>query len=144
MKRIEFRAMGSRILVVLDAVSCEAEQALQCLPAWFEEWENVLSRFRPGNELDRLNCSSGRPISVSQTLWDVLHAARLAEQATGGLVTPTILDALVGAGYDRSFDFLPPVQTGHYFWFTWSARSLCCDRLGCSHPQSDLTRLRPP
>ena len=115
MKRIEFRAMGSRILAVLDAVSFEAEQALQCLPAWFEEWENALSRFRPGNELDRLNCSAGRPMSVSQTLWDVFHAARRAEQATGGLVTPTILDALVGAGYDRSFDFLPSVQTGHSF-----------------------------
>ena len=112
MKRIEFRAMGSRILAVLDAVSFEAEQALQCLPAWFEEWEKALSRFRPGNELDRLNHSDGRPVSVSQTLWDVFHAARLAEQATGGLVTPTLLDALVRAGYDRSFDLLPPVQVG--------------------------------
>jgi thiamine biosynthesis lipoprotein len=108
MKRIEFRAMGSRMLAVLDSTARQAEEALESVPAWFEEWEQVLSRFRPGNELDRLNRSDGRPMAISRTLWDVFHAARTAEQFTGGLVAPTILDALVGAGYDRSFESLPP------------------------------------
>ncbi len=115
MKRIEFRAMGSRMQALLDRTTNAADDALQSLPAWFEEWEQALSRFRPGNELDRLNHSDGRPISVSQTLWDVFLAARTAEQFTGGLVTPTVLDALVWAGYEHSFESLPALQTGPSF-----------------------------
>jgi FAD:protein FMN transferase len=107
MKRIEFRAMGSRMLALLDADTSAAEGSLNCLPVWFEEWEQSLSRFRPGNELDRLNHSAGLPVSVSQTLWEVFQAAQAAGQFTGGLVAPTVLDALVGAGYDRSFESLP-------------------------------------
>ncbi len=42
-----------------------AEKALESVPAWFEEWEQALSRFRPGNELDRLNHSNGLPMAVS-------------------------------------------------------------------------------
>ena len=115
MRRIEFRAMGSRMLALLDSAAGQADETIARLPAWFEEWEQVLSRFRPGNELDRLNHSNGLPMAVSQTLWEVLCAAQSAEKFTGGLVAPTILDALVGAGYDRSFDALPPLQTGPSF-----------------------------
>jgi thiamine biosynthesis lipoprotein len=115
MKRIEFRAMGSRMLAVLDSADRGAGEALERVPAWFEEWEQVLSRFRPGNELDCLNHSDGRPVTVSKTLWDVIHAARAAEKFTGGLVAPTVLDALVGAGYDRSFERLPSVQPSHSY-----------------------------
>ena len=112
MKRIEFHAMGSRMLALLDADSGNAEQALESVPAWFEEWEQVLSRFRPGSELDRLNRSNGLPMAVSQAFWEVFQASRAAEQFTGGLVTPTVLDALVAAGYGRSFESLPSIQAG--------------------------------
>ena len=115
MKRIEFRAMGCRMLALLDGNAPEAEEALAPLPIWFEEWEQSLSRFRPGNELDRLNRSGGLPMVVSQTFWEVFHTARLAEQFTGGLVSPTVLDALVSAGYDRNFEALPSLQTSHAF-----------------------------
>ncbi len=113
MKQIEFNAMGSRMLAMLDSTANEAEDALSCVPVWFEEWEQALSRFRPGNELDRLNRSNGLPFPVSKTLWEVFRAARTAEQFTGGLVTPTVLDALVEAGYASSFESLPFLQTGH-------------------------------
>jgi thiamine biosynthesis lipoprotein len=43
---------------------------------------------------------------VSQTLWEVFQASLQADRSTGGLVTPTILDAIEVAGYDRSFDEL--------------------------------------
>ncbi len=115
MKRIEFHAMGSRMQAFLDVDSCEAQEMLDRLPAWFEGWEGSLSRFIPGNELDRLNRSDGRPVPVSQTLWEVLQAARSAEQFTGGLVSPTVLDALVWAGYDRPFASLLAMQTGYSY-----------------------------
>lgn len=111
MKRIEFHAMGSRMLAVVDSASPRAEKVLNQVPAWFEEWEQALSRFRTDSELSRLNRSGGRPVRVSDTLWEVFHATREAERFTAGLVTPTVLDALLEAGYDRSFELLPPVQT---------------------------------
>jgi thiamine biosynthesis lipoprotein len=111
-KRIEFKAMGSRMLALLDADSQGAEKALASVPEWFEEWEQALSRFRPSNELDRLNRSNGLPMAVSATLWEVFQAARRAEKFTAGLVTPTVLDALVLAGYDRPFDSLSAIQSG--------------------------------
>jgi FAD:protein FMN transferase len=109
-KRIDFKAMGSRMHALLDAESAGAEKALESVPSWFEEWEQALSRFRPGNELDDLNHSNGLPMAVSETLWDVFQASLDAEKFTGGLVTPTVLDALVLAGYDRSFDSLASIQ----------------------------------
>ena len=124
MNRIEFRAMGCRMLVLLDGTTGLEEELLGRVPAWFEEWEQVLSRFRPGNELDRLNRSDGLPMAVSQTLWDVIQAARTAEKFTGGLVAPAVLDALAGAGYDRSFEFLQPIQTSpSYTAPAWPAPS---------------------
>jgi FAD:protein FMN transferase len=109
MRQIGFHAMGSRMLAMVDSNSVPAERLLDQIPVWFEEWENVLSRFRLDSELSRLNRSTGMPVAVSQTLWDVFHASRAAETWTDGLVRPTVLDALLQAGYDRSFDFMPAV-----------------------------------
>ncbi len=107
--RLEFRAMGCEMLAVADRESRPA--LLASVPDWFEEWEQVLSRFRYDSELTRLNQIHERPVKVSQTLWDVFQAAGKAEQMTNGLVTPTLLDAIIEAGYDRPFDVLPHLTT---------------------------------
>jgi len=114
MKRLKFHAMGSRMLAILDSSSPAAGSVLQNVPGWFEQWEQALSRFRIDSELSRLNRSEGQPVSVSDTLWNVFHAARQAEQDTGGLVRPTVLDALLQAGYDQSFDRLAPFRQPAY------------------------------
>ena len=103
--RLEFRAMGCEMLAAIDADSRPA--LLSRVPDWFEEWEQALSRFRFDSELMRLNRTHGQAVSVSETLWDVLQIARRAEKLTEGLVTPSLLDAIVEAGYDRPFDVLP-------------------------------------
>ncbi len=101
--------MGCEMLAVLD---CESTPpALSQVPQWFEEWEQVLSRFRYDSELTLLNQKHGQPVRVSQILWDVFQAARQAEQMTNGLVMPTLLDAIIEAGYDRPFDELPHLAT---------------------------------
>ena len=105
--KIEFKAMGCRMVAIVDSPAPEAPELLQQIPAWFEQWEQVLSRFRAESELNRLNCSAGWPVQVSQTLWDVFQAVVDAEKASDGLVTAAVLDALIAAGYDRSFDLLP-------------------------------------
>ena len=68
--------MGSEMLAVLE--SSVISQTLPAVPQWFEEWEQVLSRFRYNSELTRLNQIHERPVQVSETLWDVFQAARRA------------------------------------------------------------------
>ncbi len=103
--RFEFRAMGCNMLAAVDSET--KPKILSRVPEWFEEWEQVLSRFRFDSELTRLNQTHEQPVHVSETLWDVFQAARQAEQMTEGLVMPTLLDAIIEAGYDRPFEVLP-------------------------------------
>ncbi len=105
MHRHEFHAMGCKMLAISDGQ--QKPPNLEMVPLWFEEWERSLSRFRIDSELSRLNLHAGRPIKVSQILWDVFKASVEAEKMTGGLINPLILNALINAGYDQSFDLLP-------------------------------------
>jgi FAD:protein FMN transferase len=107
--RLEFHAMGCEMLAVIASES--APLLLAKVPEWFEEWEQALSRFRFDSELTRLNQIHEQPVHVSETLWNVFQAARKAEKMTNGLVTPTLLDAIIEAGYDRPFDVLPHLAT---------------------------------
>lgn len=106
MLKVEFRAMGSRMAAFLDREDEPAAQALRQVPAWFEAWEQALSRFRAGSELSRLNASGGRAFAAGPVLLDVLRAALSAAEWTGGLVVPTLLGELERAGYDRSFELI--------------------------------------
>jgi len=103
--RLEFNAMGCTMLAAVDSMHTPC--MLRVVPEWFEAWEQVLSRFRFNSELTMLNQVHNRPVPVSDTLWDVFQAARAAEEMTDGLVTPILLEAIIEAGYDRSFDLLP-------------------------------------
>lgn len=105
--RRPFRAMGCQMLALVEQGSEETPIILDQVPEWFETWEQSLSRFRHDSELSQLNRTMDQPVPVSQTLWDVFQAALVADRVTGGLVTPTVLDAIVMAGYDRPFDELP-------------------------------------
>jgi len=98
--------MGSLVESLIDDESEQAHSLLQQVPVWFEEWEQRLSRFRWDSELSQLNRLPGENIAVSEDLWDVLLVALQAAEDSRGLVTPTILDVLETAGYDRSFELL--------------------------------------
>lgn len=114
--RHPFRAMGCQMLALVEQRSERAAGALDQVPIWFEAWEQTLSRFRYDSELSRLNRTQDQPVPVSQTLWDVFQAALVADRATGGLVTPTVLDAVEMAGYDRPFDKLPAYRSALEVW----------------------------
>ena len=120
--RFEFRAMGCEMLAVVDRESTPS--LLAEVPEWFEEWEQVLSRFRYDSELTRLNQTHERPVQVSETLWEVFRAAQKAEKMTDGLVAPTLLDAIIEAGYDRPFDILPHQTTSRLAPVTTRPRPL--------------------
>jgi thiamine biosynthesis lipoprotein len=111
MHKIEFKAMGCHMLAILDNPSTRSVERLARVPGWFEDWEQSLSRFRPESELSLLNCHAGEPVPVSPTLMEVFLSAVEAEKRSHGLVSPTLLDALVEAGYDQSFELLSPERT---------------------------------
>jgi thiamine biosynthesis lipoprotein len=77
---------------------------LDAVEAEFERLEAALSRFRPQSELSRLN-RDGR-IAAGDDLLRVVELALAARERTGGLFDPTVHDAVVAAGYDRSFELL--------------------------------------
>ena len=104
--RLPFRAMGCQMLAIVEQDAENTPGILSQVPEWFEAWEQTLSRFRHDSELSHLNRSVDQPVPVSQTLWEVFQASLVANRATGGLVTPTVLDAVVMAGYDRPFEEL--------------------------------------
>jgi thiamine biosynthesis lipoprotein len=104
MRRHRFHAMGTEVECFGSPMGFDAVEHE------FERLEALLSRFRPGSELSRLN-ASGR-IEASLDLLDVVELALAARDLTGGLFDPTVHDALVSAGYDRSFELLDPHPSG--------------------------------
>lgn len=113
MLQTTFFAMGSAILIALDAAGPAPEAALAAAPVWFAGWERRLSRFRPDSELCALNARAGTGWApVSPTLWDALDVAIDAAQRSDGLVAPNLLDAVERAGYDRDFAQLQAGSSG--------------------------------
>ncbi len=112
MQKIVFRAMGCNIAAIIDRDDAQTAKGLEQVPAWFEEWEQILSRFRPDSELSRLNASAGLPFVIGPVLLEVLTLALNAAEWTEGLVTPALLRPLELAGYDRSFDLLQSAWPG--------------------------------
>jgi thiamine biosynthesis lipoprotein len=107
MIKISFSAMGSSISALMDADSQIAHELLSQVPAWFEEWESILSRFRSTSELSFVNQNAGLPIRVSAIFVEVLQASLHAAARSNGIVTPTLLRSLELAGYSQSFNDLP-------------------------------------
>ncbi len=101
MNTLSFRAMGCQMNVWSNS-----DSLLEQVPAWVEDLEQVLSRFRPGSELMRLNARLQQWVNVSPVLFDVIKAAKQAARLTEGLYNPLVLSALVASGYDRSFELI--------------------------------------
>lgn len=97
-ERHAFRAMGTDVELFGEPAGFGAVEAE------FERLEAILSRFRPDSELSRLNRNGY--VEAGTDLLAVVTLALDARERTGGLFDPTVHDALVAAGYDRSFELL--------------------------------------
>jgi len=104
--RHAFRAMGTQILVLVDGSEDAARLAgaVDRVRDTFERLERRCSRFRADSELTRVNRRAGRPTRVSPELAELVSHALAAARRTEGRFDPAVLDAVVGAGYDRDFD----------------------------------------
>jgi thiamine biosynthesis lipoprotein len=80
--------------------------------AFLHRAERRLSRFRPDSELSRLNRWAGRPRRVSPVLLRLVATALAAARMTDGRFDPTVLPALLAAGYTRTFAQLSEAPVG--------------------------------
>jgi thiamine biosynthesis lipoprotein len=109
LRQHEFRAMGTSCAVAVTVRPGQRKAALKAVAAGESEvaaCERALSRFDARSDLTRLNTASGSWVEADERLVCAVRAAIRAREETGGRFDPTILPALVAAGYDRSFDEL--------------------------------------
>ena len=92
---------GVELLVHAD----RAERELAAAEAEFHRLERLLTRFDPTSELSRLNDEGA--LRAGPDLLEVVELALSGRAETEGRFDPTVHDALVEAGYDRTFDDLP-------------------------------------
>ena len=95
--------MGSEISLYAPDTD-RTPAALAAVRSVFEREEQRFSRFRGDSELTRVNEAAGRWTRVSPGFAALVTEALRQAAATGGRFDPTVLDAIVAAGYDRDFD----------------------------------------
>ena len=94
---LAFPAMGTQVrLLAAPGAPLGAAQAM------IEELEARLTRFDPASELCRLNADPREEVPASPLLRAAVRAALAGAHLTGGLADPTLLGAVVRAGYRRS------------------------------------------
>lgn len=100
-----FRAMGTTVTLLappgLPAILAEATARVETV---FAQEEERFSRFRGTSELTRVNRRAGRWVDVSPRFEALVRMAIVHAEATDGLFDPTVLDAVIAAGYDRDFN----------------------------------------
>lgn len=104
-----FRTMGAAArIAVPDASAALISDAVTHLAALEQRW----SRFVATSEISLLNESPELPAMVSADTAALVDMARIAHEQTDGWFDPTVLPALIDAGYDRSHELLHPAASG--------------------------------
>jgi len=103
--------MGSDVhLVVVGGSADLIAQAVARVADLERRW----SRFVPDSEVSELNRRAGHAVEVSRDTVVLIERARDAWRLSGGAFDPTVLGAVIRAGYDRSFEQLGPAPApGH-------------------------------
>jgi thiamine biosynthesis lipoprotein len=112
--RADARALGTGVTVLTTdpaVVTWTAHEVLEEL----REMDRACSRFRPDSELEVANRAAGHRVAVGPLLGEAIGVAMRAAEITGGLVDPTVGEAMKVVGYDRDFSSvessLAPVVT---------------------------------
>lgn len=94
---LQWSAMGTSCRAWL--VGAGAERGARGARSTITQLEARWSRFLPDSEVSRLNAADGRPVPVAPETLVVISDAIAWWRATHGLFDPTVLDALIAAGY---------------------------------------------
>ena len=73
-----------------------------------EQLEALWSRFRPTSEVSLMNALAGMPVRVSPETIALVQRALDGVRLTNGRFDPTVLGAVVRAGYDRTYAEIVP------------------------------------
>jgi FAD:protein FMN transferase len=111
-----FRVMASEahVIVVERPDGSAGDGAVDSACAFLDHLEQRWSRFLPDSDITRINMSSGRPVEVDAVTVTLLITMLDAWRLTQGRFDPTVLPALVAAGYGASVEdprrltILPP------------------------------------
>src|SRR5205823_3187293 len=104
-EELSFRAMGSHAhVIVVGGPPGGAEEARRRIDDLERRW----SRFLPDSELSQLTRRAGEWVRLSAESLLLVERALDAWRLTVGRFDPTVLGAVIRAGYDRSFDELGP------------------------------------
>jgi thiamine biosynthesis lipoprotein len=98
-----FRAIGTTATVVVQDEQ-GADTAVQILTGELDALDRACSRFREDSELQVVHARAGRPVEVSDLLFEALHVAVDAAERTRGAVDPTVGNAIAALGYDADLD----------------------------------------
>ena len=106
-ERHVFHAMGTSVALITPTEGVEPKdirRAALLVEREFAQQEQRFSRFRTNSELSEANRTEARPTRVSGLFAALVERALQAAVETDGLFDPTVLPAMVAAGYDRSFE----------------------------------------
>lgn len=102
---LTFDAMGSHVRLLIGEpgpgmppAATAAEQGRR----FVEDFDQALSRFRSSSELCRLNQDPRERVPTSELMRRAVEAGITAAQRSNGLVDPTLMDEIEGAGYVAS------------------------------------------
>jgi FAD:protein FMN transferase len=110
---LRFRAMGCDVHVLIAGGRPELLETSRKL---IGDLERRWSRFRDDSEVSLLNRLAGRPVRVSRPTVRLVARALEGARVTAGRYDPTVLGAVVRAGYDRSFELLDGRDAGGAGW----------------------------
>ncbi|MEZ5226256.1 MAG: FAD:protein FMN transferase [Acidimicrobiales bacterium] len=104
--RLIGRAMGTDVDITVVGPNGLAEDLANEALGRLGNLEALWSRFRSDSEISRLNRANGEFVIVGDETRRLLRTAIDAWELSGGFVDATKLEALLAAGYDRSFELL--------------------------------------
>jgi len=109
-EELAFRAMGSDAhIIVVGGLPGGAEAARRRIDDLERRW----SRFLADSEISGLTRQAGEWVTLSPESLLLVERALEAWRLTVGRFDPTVLNALIEAGYDRSFDELVEENRGY-------------------------------
>jgi FAD:protein FMN transferase len=100
--------MGSDAHVIVVGADSLVDEAVRLI----DDLESRWSRFIEDSEISDLNRHAGSFVAVSGRTVTLIERAVEAWRLTGGAFEPTVLGAMLRAGYDRSFELLGPSPAG--------------------------------
>ena len=102
-----FAALGTDA-VVLVAEPGSVDVATDAVRDEVAAIDRTCSRFRSDSDLSRVNEARGEAVAVDDLFIEALEVALAAARRTGGVVDPTLGEALMVLGYDRDFAAIAP------------------------------------